>query len=198
MRTNKLKKTLFSFSLLLILMTFFQKHSSAQEKTDSIKKAEAPDSLMLASKKRANRVALMSAIIPGSGQIANKKYWKVPVIYGGGLVIGYFIKTNNTEYHNFKEARHIRNDGDTATIDNYPNLTDDDLKTREDYYRRNRDLSYIFAGALYVLNIIDAYVDSQLMDFDVSDDLSLKINPSVNTSYNNIPVPSLNLLFTFK
>jgi hypothetical protein len=156
------------------------------------------DSLTLVAKKRANRVALMSAIIPGAGQIANKKYWKVPVIYGGGLVLAYFIKTNNDEYKKYQQARVYRIDNDSTTVDAYPQFTDQDLKAREDYYRRNRDLSYIFAGVFYVLNIIDAYVDSQLMDFDVSDNLSLRINPTINSTLYNKPVPSLNLVFSFK
>ena len=140
----------------------------------------------------------MSAIIPGAGQVANKKYWKVPVIYGGAAVIAYFIKINNDEYNKYKEARIYKSDNDSTTVDPYPQFSDLEVKTREDYYRRNRDLSYIFAGVLYVLNIVDAYVDSQLMDFDVSDNLSLRINPAINSTIYNEPVPSLNLVFSFK
>jgi hypothetical protein len=159
---------------------------------------ENKDSLSAVAKKRANRVALMSAIIPGAGQFANKKYWKVPVIYGGAAVIAYFVKINNDEYKKYKEARLYKSDNDSTTLDPYPQFTDQDVKNREDYYRRNRDLSYIFAGVLYVLNIVDAYVDSQLMDFDVSDNLSLRINPAINSTRYNKPVPSLNLVFSFK
>jgi hypothetical protein len=156
------------------------------------------DSLSQVAKRRANKAALMSAILPGSGQVMNKKYWKVPIIYGGGFAIAYFVKTNNDEYHNFQDALIYRSDNDPATVDDYPFFTADDLKTRRDYYRRNRDLSYIFAGLLYTLNIIDAYVDSQLMDFDVSDNLSLKLNPVIETGMAYQPVPSLNLILNFK
>jgi hypothetical protein len=159
---------------------------------------ETKDSLTVVAKKRANKAALMSAILPGAGQVYNKKYWKVPVIYGGAFVLGYFIKTNNTEYKKFKEAIVERNDGDSTTVDDYPRYTDEDLKARKDYYRRNRDLCYIFAGLLYTLNIIDAYVDSQLMNFDVSDNLSLHTGGTFNYLANGLPVVSLQLTLTLK
>ncbi|MFM9052880.1 MAG: DUF5683 domain-containing protein [Bacteroidota bacterium] len=67
---------------------------------------------------------------------------------------------------------------DPNTVDDYPDLTLDELRVRKDYYRRNRDLCYILCGGLYILNIVDAYVDGQLKGFDVSDDISMKITPS--------------------
>jgi len=159
---------------------------------------DVKDSLTLVAKKRANKAALMSAILPGSGQVYNKKYWKVPVIYGGAAVLVYFISVNNTEYKKFQEAIIVRNDGDSLTEDEYPRYTDENLKAYKDYYRRNRDLCYIFAGLLYTLNILDAYVDSQLLNFDVSDDLSLHTGGTFNYLANGMPVPSLQITLNLK
>lgn len=160
--------------------------------------SENKDSLTHSSNKRANRAALYSAIVPGSGQIVNKKYWKLPLIYGGAGVLIYFIKSNNTEYKKFKTALVYRNDNDPLTIDDYPRFTNEDLTVRKDYYRRNRDLSYVFAGVLYTLNIIDAYVDSQLLNFDVSDNLSIRSGGTINYLANGKSVPSLLFTINFK
>ena len=119
-------------------------------------------------------MALMSAVVPGLGQFNNKKYWKLPIIYGVSGALYYFIKTNNSEFKKFKQALIIKTDKDSLTVDLYDRYTVEDLTVRKDYYRRNRDLSYILASVFYALNIIDAYVDSQLMNFDISDNLSLQ------------------------
>jgi hypothetical protein len=156
------------------------------------------DSLIVASKKRANKAALMSAVIPGAGQIYNKKYWKVPIIYAGGATLIYFISVNNTEFKKYSDAIIYRNDNDSMTVDDYPRYTNEDLLVRKNYYRRNRDLCYIFVGVLYTLNIIDAYVDSQLMDFDVGDDLSLHSGGTINYLSDGSPVLSLQLVLNFK
>ena len=159
---------------------------------------EQKDSLSHIAKKRANRAALYSALLPGAGQVYNKKYWKVPIIYAGFGTLYYFIRTNNTEYKKYQSALVIRNDADTNTVDEFPTLSDQDLTVRKDYYRRNRDLSYILAGVLYTLNIIDAYVDSQLLDFDVSDNLSLHTAPTLFQSPGQQMKPGLQLTFTFR
>ena len=159
---------------------------------------DSNDSLTETANKRANRAALMSAVLPGAGQVMNKKYWKVPLIYATGGVLAYFISVNNTEYKKFKEALIFRTDNDSMTIDAYPRFTVEDLTVRKNYYRRNKDLSIIFVGILYTLNIIDAYVDSQLLDFDVSDDLTMRTDGVLNFLADGTPVASLKLTLTFK
>jgi hypothetical protein len=199
---NNFRQIIFYF----LIITLFPLHSLAEgviiDSTKIIVKdtsvVTVKDSASLASKKRANKVALMSAIVPGLGQIANKKYWKLPIIYGGAGVLVYFIKTNNDEYKKYKNALLYRTDKDSTTIDDYPGYTIDDLSIRRDYYRRNRDLSYILAGVLYTLNIIDAYVDSQLMNFDVSDNLSIHTGGTLNYLPNGAMVPTLQLVFNLK
>ena len=173
--------------LFLFTSIFFFNHSIAQEKTNDTL------ALTMSAKHRANRAAIMSAVIPGAGQIYNKSYWKVPVLYGGFAALVYFIDFNNKNYKTFKSAYLFRTDADSTTIDNFPGYTDDDLLVRKDYYRRNRDFCYILTGVVYVLNIIDAYVDAHLKDFDVSDDLSLHTHPYINIDGNGTPVAGISL-----
>ncbi len=156
------------------------------------------DSLSQLSRKRSNRIALQSAILPGLGQASNQKYWKIPVIYAGFGTLVYFIDMNNDNYKKYKTAFLYRNDNDSSTIDDFPKFSSDDIRVRKDYYRRNRDLSYILTAALYTLNIIDAYVDAQLRDFDVSEDLSLRTDPYVDHSLNGEMFAGLRLTFTIK
>jgi hypothetical protein len=127
------------------------------------------------------KATIMSAILPGSGQAYNKKYWKIPIIYGGFAGLAYAISFNNKEYKIYKEAYKFRLDGDETTTDDYVGVySNNDLTTLKDYYRRNRDLSIIGMGILYVLNIVDASVDAHLFDFNVNENLSMQIMPTSN------------------
>lgn len=128
------------------------------------------------------KAIILSAVLPGTGQIYNKKYWKVPIIYAGLGALIYSISFSNKNYHTYKDAYIARTDSDPLTTDNYPRYTDDNLRSLFEYYRRNRDLSYILAGTVYVLNILDAYVDAELFYFDVSDDLSINYSPFIMNS----------------
>ena len=124
------------------------------------------------------RVAtLLSVIFPGAGQAYNEKAWKVPIIYGGIATTAYFVEFNNRRYQKFKEALEIVRDPTLGT-NPFPNLNQDGIIRNVDYWRRNRDLCYLIFGVIYVLGIVDAQVDAHLSGFDVSDDLSWKIEPS--------------------
>lgn len=155
---------------------------------------EGTDSLTILQNKRANRAALSSAILPGAGQIMNKKYWKLPILYGGLGALIYFAGSNQQFYLDYKSAYAARIDTDPLTTDPYPRLSASDLQVRKDYYRRNRDLCYILCGVVYVLNIVDAYVDAQLRDFDVSDQLSMSIRPGLLDTRQ--PMPAAGFRFT--
>jgi hypothetical protein len=159
---------------------------------------EDPDSLARESRKRANRIALQSTILPGLGQARNHKYWKIPIIYAGFGALVYFIDFNDGNYKKYKTAFLYRSDGDSLTIDEFPNFTTDDIKVRKDYYRRNRDLSYILTAVLYTLNIVDAYVDAQLRNFDISEDLSMQTDPFIGHLSKGQPVAGLRFTFTLK
>lgn len=121
---------------------------------------------------------LFSAIVPGAGQVYNKKYWKVPIIYAVGGALIYSTIFNHQKYNDFLGAYTylLETDNEQKGFENYPL---DQLKSIKDQYRRYRDLSVIGLGLLYVLNIVDATVDGHLFDYDVGDDLSLRIEPNI-------------------
>lgn len=127
-----------------------------------------------------SKAAIYSAILPGLGQAYNKKYWKIPIIYAGFGAFGYFIVTNNQEFIQFKEAYLYVANGDTTFTDN-PYVTkynQSQLQEAMDYYRRNRDLSIILGTLWYTLNILEAYVDAHFFDYDISEDISMKVSPA--------------------
>lgn len=122
-----------------------------------------------------------SAILPGWGQLYNKSYWKLPLVYGAYGAIGYAIFFNHTEYNRFRAAFLARTDDDSTTVDNEfsPNVPDEGLRTARDRARRDRDLAILGALLIHVLQVVEAFVDAHLKDFDVSEDLSLKIGPAI-------------------
>ncbi len=129
--------------------------------------------------KNPKKATILSAILPGAGQIYNGKPWKVPIIYAGFAGMAYLIKFNNENYHKYNDALIARNDGDSSTVDTefQDKYTDENLATLQDYYRSNRDLSIIVTSMIYVLNIIDAHVDAHLYTFNVNDNLSIRVEP---------------------
>lgn len=157
------------------------------------------------------KATLYSAILPGMGQAYNRKYWKIPIIYGGFGTLGYFIGWNNKNFNQAKSAYQDLTDDDPAT-DSYKKLKQiiyydltkpasvanlkQGLLSSQDYYRRNRDLLIIITAAFYGLNIIDASVDAHLFNFDISDDLTMRMVPSLH-QMNNQNILSLNCSFRF-
>ena len=175
--------------------------------SDSINNNEAgEDSLTLAKVKQKNKQvyhspkksAIMSAILPGMGQVYNKKYWKVPIIYAGMGGLVYSINANQKKYSTYLEAYKFRIDADPSTIDNFPRYTDDNLNTLQQYYKRYRNLSVIGAALLYLMNVIDASVDAHMFTFDVGDDLSFHLQPTLlNTANVKHYTTGLSLKITF-
>ena len=124
------------------------------------------------------KASVMSAVIPGLGQAYNKKYWKIPIIYAAMGTTIYLSIDLNRKFQTYKQAYIYRTDNDPTTTDPYLLVYNDQTMVQlVDYYKRNRDFMYILTGVVYALNIIDASVDAHLFYFDVSDDLSLQINP---------------------
>ncbi|GAB6010507.1 DUF5683 domain-containing protein [Viscerimonas tarda] len=144
-----------------------------------------------------NKAVIYSAIFPGLGQIYNRKYWKLPVIYGGFIGLSYGISWNGRYYDDYSKAyRSIAgedprgsyyggwgnfvpgrdpNELSDSQIDNLKNA----FRRKKDFYRRNRDLCIIAVVGVYLVCMVDAYVDAQLFDFDISPDLSLRVEPAV-------------------
>ena len=162
-----------------LIFLFFINTSSKAQVTDTISKTDSTsvEKIKYHSPKKAT---LMSTIVPGLGQIYNRKYWKLPIIYGGFAALIYSLSFNQSEYVQFRNAYKYRVDGNPATVDKYVGiLPDDELFAIQKSYNRYRDLSAIGLGLLYVLNIVDASVDAHLFSFDVGDDLSLNIHPTI-------------------
>jgi hypothetical protein len=130
------------------------------------------------------KATTLSTILPGAGQIYNRSYWKVPFVLGGFATMGMVIDWNNRGYQRFSRAYKYVTDGDDSTVDEFGGrYSADFLNNLKKSYRRNRDMAIILTGALYLLNIIDAHVDSQLKTYDISDDLSYNFEPSMTTFY---------------
>jgi hypothetical protein len=123
--------------------------------------------------------ALYSAALPGLGQAYNKKYWKIPILYGGAVVVGYFIGYNHQLYKQYRDGPYAMIDGDDRTVPFNPNRTRDDYERATSYWGRNRDLLIIAAVLVYAINIVDAHVDAHLELFTVEDDISLNLEPSI-------------------
>lgn len=161
------------------------------------------DSIIIHSPKAAT---IKSAIIPGWGQLYNKKYWKIPIIYAGFATLGYFSEFNLGKYRTFKNAYLLRIDNDPLTMDVFDvenmesteiyRYTNDQLKSLRDDYRRQLELTFILTAGLYVLNIIDACVDAHLFDFNVSDELSFNAYPMLISS-NNTTIAGIELKMSF-
>ncbi|MDC3032258.1 DUF5683 domain-containing protein [Bacteroidota bacterium] len=127
-------------------------------------------------------VAIYSSIIPGSGQFINKKIWKIPIIYTCIGTCIYFASDNNKKYKTYKDE-FLNRQNNSISNPELTNISSQDLIVLKDYYRRNRDVSYLFLALSYFINIIDASVDRHLMTFDVNEDLSLSINNNHNNFF---------------
>ena len=150
------------------------------------------------------RALWLALVIPGGGQIYNRKYWKLPLVYGGFVGCLYAMSWNNSQYKDYSQAFLDLSDKDpaTASYNKFLHLgvqiTDDNkqryldiFQKRRDKYRRWRDLSFFVLCGVYALSVIDAYVDAELSVFDISKDLSLKVEPTIiNTHTSNNPFDS--------
>lgn len=121
--------------------------------------------------------AIMSACLPGLGQIYNKKYWKLAIIYPAMGGLGYGFAWNHQYFKYYRDALRTRYDGDSTTIDPLVNYSDDYIVTLKNYYQRYRDLCVIGFAAVYVLQVVDAAVDAHMFYFDVGPDLSMNWQP---------------------
>lgn len=163
----------------------------------SLSKALAPKALR---KKRnwatwrpdTKRAMWLALVLPGAGQIYNRKYWKLPIIYGGFVGCAYAMSWNNQMYHDYSQAYldimdddpntqsynqflHLGAQIDASNIERYKEI----FRKRKDRYRRWRDMSMFVMIGVYAFSVIDAYVDASLSEFDISDDLSLRVEPTI-------------------
>lgn len=138
-----------------------------------------------------NKSLWMAMVLPGAGQIYNRKYWKLPIIYGGFVGCAYALTWNTKMYNDYSQAYqdimsdNPNNDSYKDFIPSYVDIESNKeyyqntFKNAKDVYRRQRDLSIFAFIGVYLLSVIDAYVDAELSDFDISRDLSLKLEPTL-------------------
>tara|TARA_Y100000994_G_C15703761_1_gene446493 strand:- start:6310 stop:6819 length:510 start_codon:yes stop_codon:yes gene_type:complete len=148
----------FNLKIIIVVCCMLQNLYGQQNYNDNIKKH-----------------TLFSAAVPGLGQVYNKKYWKVPIIYAGigGTIYSYIY--NNQKYKEYQSAYNAATDDNPKTI-NFSGYNTTNLITLQDYYRDSRDLSGFFLALIYLLNIIDASVDAHLINYNLNDNLSLYLN----------------------
>ena len=141
------------------------------------------------------RAMWLAIVLPGAGQIYNRKYWKLPLVYGGFVGCIYAMQWNNMMFRDYSKAYQDIMDTDPTTqsynqfLHLGTKITDENkaqyqsiFKSRKDRYRRWRDLSFFCLLGVYALSIVDAYVDASLSEFDISDDLTLRVEPAVMNS----------------
>lgn len=154
----------------------------------------------LTKKPDAIKAVWLGAIFPGAGQMYNKSYWKLPIVYGAFMGCGYAISWTNNRYTNYKtayldlyndiQAGTVTEDASKSYIAVLPNGYDlsrvggastwqTTLNNRQSLYRRYRDYSILAAVVVYALSLVDAYVDAQLFDYDISPDLTLNVEPQI-------------------
>ena len=145
------------------------------------------------------RALWLALVIPGGGQIYNRKYWKLPIVYGGFIGCLYAMNWNNTMYKDYSQALIdlVDNDPNTQSYNQFLRLGmqittasdvkryEDIFRKRKDKYRRWRDLSFFVMVGVYALSVIDAYVDAELSVFDISDDLSLRVEPTIINNHSS-------------
>lgn len=160
----------------------------------------------------------LGAIVPGAGQIYNKSYWKLPIVYGAFMGCGYAVQWNNNRYSSYKTAYlDLYKDYQAGTVSEDPSKSYiavipegydlervggaktwmNTLKNRQNIYRRYRDYSILAVVIAYALSLVDAYVDAQLFDYDISPDLSMNIEPQIYLDPINKQTTELKLAIQF-
>ena len=183
---------------------------------DTFLLAAQSDSLMKLSqpKKRfipnSNRSVWLAMVFPGAGQIYNRKYWKLPIVYGGFVGCAYALNWNNKMYKDYSQAYLdiMDDDPNTKSYQDFLPLNSsiagqeerfkEIFRKRKDVYRRQRDLSIFAFVGVYLLSIIDAYVDAELSDFDITKELSLKVEPTMFNDTKNQKINSVGLQCSLK
>ncbi len=208
-----MRKAIILFTILYSLLFSFPAYAQSEKKdslsseiaqqADSALNAEKPLKELKVKKKRdwstwkpdPKRALWLAIILPGAGQIYNRKYWKLPIVYGGFLGCAYAMRWNNQMYLDYSQAYldimdndpktesyskflHLGTEINSSNIERYKEV----FRSRRDRYRRWRDLSFFVMLGVYALSIVDAYVDASLSTFDISDDLSLHVEPAVINS----------------
>lgn len=141
------------------------------------------------------KALLLAAVLPGSGQIYNRKYWKVPIVYGGFFILTSFALSYNKAYHKYQDQ--LYGVLETPSIPSPDGYSEAQLRTLVDNYRRQRDFFLILDGIFYILQMVDAHVDAHLKEFDLNPNLHVRIEPTSQPCVALGQVPGLSLTFKF-
>jgi len=188
-QTKLMRAVLGLLCLFLVHSTLAQEQDSNDSLTDSLGN-EAPKNV-----KNPKKAIYLSLMFPGAGQVYNEKVWKLPLLYSGVSAAVYFLNFNNRRYKEFIIALDIVREG--TETNPFPNLNEDGIIRNVNYWRRNRDAMYMVFGAIYALGAVDAFVDAHLSGFDVSDDLTFKLEPSMEPLLANNNAIGLSLKIKF-
>ena len=144
------------------------------------------------------RALWLALVVPGAGQIYNRKYWKLPIFYGGFVGCAYALRWNNMMYHDYSQAYLdiMDDDPNTQSYNQFLHLGtqitaenqqrwQEVFRKRKDRYRSWRDLSFFVMIGVYALSVVDAYVDASLSEFDISPDLSFHFSPAIFNGQEN-------------
>ena len=141
--------------------------------------------------KKPSKAALYSTILPGLGQAYTNKYWKIPIIYAGLITSGYYLNDNYQKYRLYKNTFIDRLNGENK--DQFINIySDNDLQTLTSFYRRNTEVSSLLFLLTYILNILDASVNAHLVNYDISENISINFIPK-NISNNSYSLINMHL-----
>ena len=139
------------------------------------------------------RAGVYSLILPSAGQIYNKRYWKLPLVWGGFAGLVYAVRYNKREYNRFNEAYGAEIAGEPHEFELF-NVTADALRRQRNSFDKNLQTSYVGFVAMYALTALDAYVDAHLKNFDISDDLSLNVSTTEYNGWQREIQPALSLV----
>jgi hypothetical protein len=179
------KKLFGLFFFLLLACPVLKAQDSVRVMRDDSLIVESRDTVLMksyATRYNPRKALLFAAILPGLGQIYNKKYWKLPLVYGGFISIGYGMNLYQTGYRKYKNQLFDNLNADPSN-ESYVNpeseFTTSQLRTIVDRYRRERDFMVVLMAGMYLLQIIDAHVDAHLKEFDLNPNLQVSIQPTV-------------------
>lgn len=186
------------FTYLLLFSLIFVGNLTFAQQNNKTANKDSVSQTIVKKPKSPTKATLMALVLPGSGQVYNKKYWKVPIVVGGlaGLIYGAYDANKNYEladnklrpFAQFLNAsdslsyKPIKNDNGSVKFktDAYSVKKITEISGEIDYYRRNRDFFILGAVGLYIFQTLDACVDAHLSEFNMSDNLTVKVTPTIN------------------
>ena len=170
---------IFSLCIMVLMATIFPSMKSSAQTNDTLRLSNTDTVTASVSTHSPKKAAIYALVLPSLGQAYNHKYWKMPIVYAGFGVCYYFIRFNHSNYRDFRDAYSyvlLGNTGDPPNNLVYK-YAQSQLKEGREYYRRNLEVSWIATGAWYIFQALDAVVDAHFFDYDISEDLSLHMQP---------------------